>query len=62
VAIDLERKLGEFQHYFNDARVHASLGAVPKEVAGESTRTPVRLDDFRWRAHCRGLVELPVAA
>ncbi len=27
--LDPERKLGEFQRYFNDARVHASLGDVP---------------------------------
>ena len=60
--LDLERKLGEFQHYFNNARVHASLGAIPIEVARESTRTPAQLDDFRWRAHCCGLVELPIAA
>jgi hypothetical protein len=62
IVLDLEQKLAEFQRYFNDARVHASLGATPKDVEGGSTRTPARLDDFRWRAHCRGLVELPIAA
>ena len=60
--LDLERKLGEFQRYFNDARVHASLGATPIEFAGKSTQTPAWLDDFRWQAHGRGLVELPIAA
>ena len=38
--LDLEQKLPEFRHCLNDARVHAWLGAVPKDVAGESTRTP----------------------
>ena len=38
--LDLEPKLGEFQRYFNGARVHASLGATPKELAGEAPRTP----------------------
>ena len=34
-AVDLEKKLVEFQHYYNQERVHASLGGdTPAEVAG----------------------------
>ncbi len=25
-------------------------------------RAPKKIDDFRWQTHCRGLVQLPVAA
>ena len=63
-SLDLERKLGEFQYYYNQERVHASLdGDTPAEVAGESTITPcAKIDDFQWQSHYRGLVQLPLAA
>jgi len=61
--LDLERKLGDFQHYYNHERVHASLGgATPAQVAGESVTSRAKIDDFRWQSHCRGLVQLPLAA
>ena len=31
-------------------------------IWGKSSRKPVRLDDYRWQSHCRGLYQLPVAA
>ena len=63
-SLDLERKLGEFQYYYNQERVHASLdGDTPAVVAGESTITPrAKIDDLQWKSHCRGLVQLPLAA
>ena len=61
--LDLERKLSEFRQYYNQERVHALLaGQTPTEAAGQPTRNPVRIDDFRWKSHCRGLVQLPMAA
>ena len=61
--VDLERKLLEFQGYYNQDRVHASLrGDAPAKVAGEVTTMRTNIDNFRWRSHCRGLVELPLAA
>ncbi len=61
--VDLERKLDEFKHYYNHERVHASLGGdTPAEVAGESKISLVKIDDFQWQTHCRGLVQLPIAA
>jgi len=61
--VDLERKLNEFKDYYNRERVHASLdGGTPAEVAGESRAAPAKIDDFRWQTHCRGLVQLPIAA
>jgi hypothetical protein len=39
---DLERKLAEFQAYYNEARGHASLdGYTPLTVAGERTLAPI---------------------
>ncbi len=44
-------------------RVHASLdGKTPAELSGESSRERATLDEFRWETHCRGLVQLPMAA
>jgi transposase InsO family protein len=62
-ARDLERKLGDFQHYYNRHRVHASLeGQTPAEVNGASRRQRAELDTFDWQMHCHGLVQLPFAA
>ena len=62
-ARDLERKLAEFQAYYNAARSHATLdGYAPLTFAD---RRPVAHSDLsyvRWVSHCRGLVQLPVAA
>jgi uncharacterized protein (DUF1810 family) len=53
---DLEKKLNGFTIYYNSARVHHSLGrATPQSQSGKSSRKPVRLDDYRWQSHCRGL-------
>ncbi|MCH7750449.1 MAG: transposase [Acidobacteria bacterium] len=60
---DLERKLADFQAYYNAARIHASLaGNTPLGVAVGSTVACADLNDVRWASHCRGLVQLPVAA
>ena len=62
-AEDLERKLEDFQHYYNRHRVHASLGGqTPVEVNGASRRQRAELDTFDWQMHCHGLVQLPLAA
>ena len=62
-ARDLERKLAEFQAYYNAARAHASLeGHTPLTFATGHTVTPAHLSDVRWISHCRDLVQRPVAA
>ena len=62
-ARDLERKLADFQTYYNAARSHASLaGNTPSGVTGGSPIARADLNRVRWVAHCRGLVQLPVAA
>ena len=60
---DLERKLAEFQVYYNEARCHASLnGRTPLTFTAGPTAIPANLNHVRWVSHCRDLVQLPVAA
>jgi putative transposase len=62
-ARDLERKLAEFQAYYNAARCHASLdGQTPLRVATGRTAARADLRHVRWVSYCRDLVHLPVAA
>ena len=62
-AIDLERKLADYQAYFNHHRTHRSLGGdTPAEIAGVVTKFPIKLNNFRWQTHCRGIHQLPIAA
>jgi putative transposase len=62
-ARDLERKLAEFQAYYNAARCHASLGGrTPLRFGTGRTAACADLHHVRWVSHCRDLVQLPVAA
>jgi putative transposase len=62
-ALDLERKLQEFRGYYNGSRVHQSLGgSTPDEKAGTPCPGCAALDSHRWRAHCRGRFQTPIAA
>ena len=59
---DLDRKLSEFQAYYNLERVHASLcGKTPSSVAGGETIKQAEVNDLRWVSHCHDLVQLPMA-
>ena len=60
---DLERKLVEFQRYYNAARSHASLdGHTPLTFAGMTSPMRADLNHVRWISYCQGLVQLPAAA
>ena len=62
-ASDLERKLAEFRHFYNSHRSHSALdGATPAEVSGIRGSYLADLSQFRWKSHCRGLYQMPVAA
>ena len=62
-ADDLERKLADFQAYYNRHRTHSSLdGDTPSETAGGIPKLPLRLNKFGWQTHCRGFFQLPIAA
>jgi transposase InsO family protein len=60
-AVDLKRKLTEFQAYYNEVRVHSVLAGYPPKEVG-TPASPVVRQDHRWQLFCRGLYELPVAA
>ena len=60
--VDLDAKLTEFQHYYNGYRTHAGLaGGLPEPGAGRPT-SPIDFQSYRWRRHCRGLYQTPIAA
>ena len=59
-ATDLENKLRDYQRYYNEYRTHSGRdGATPEDSAD---RKIVDINSYRWKKHCRGLFELPVAA
>jgi putative transposase len=61
---DLQKKLNQFQDYYNEHRVHSSLGfKTPKEEAAEAitNRAVSSLENYGWESHCKGLYQLPVA-
>ena len=62
---DLQNKLDQFQTYYNDIRTHSSLELkTPTAMAfGEaSDKNVISIDHYRWKKHCNGLCQLPVAA
>ena len=60
---DLQRKLNNFKDYYNHMRVHRALtGCTPVAKAEPKTNPVLELNDYRWKKHCRGLYQLPVAA
>ncbi len=62
-ASDLESNLTDFKAYYNQFRVHSSLGGdTPAEAGGGRPAVPLELSSYGWLAHCRGLYQLPVAA
>jgi putative transposase len=62
---DLQNKLDKFQACYNDVRAHSSLDMkTPTAMAFgvEPDEKVVSIDHRRWKKHCNGLYELPVAA
>ena len=61
--MDLERKLTDFQSYYNHYRVHYALeGDTPSDVSGKPVLGHASLDHYQWTSHCRGLFQTPLAA
>ena len=59
-ATDLENKRRDYPTYYNEHRCHAGLdGPTPVDSGSERIAA---LNDYRWKKHCRGLFQLPVAA
>jgi len=59
-ATDLENKLREYQCYYNACRTHSWRGGgTPIEAPSSNVVDNI---NCRWKKHCRGLFELPIAA
>jgi transposase InsO family protein len=59
-ATDLENKLLDYQAYYNEYRCHAGQdGSTPVDSGSKNI---VTINDYRWKKHCRGVFQLPVAA
>lgn len=61
-ATDLEGKLLDFQHYYNEHRTHAGHQGHPPVTNGSAGRSRVNVSCYRWQKHCRGLYQTPIAA
>lgn len=59
-AADLEAKLESFQHYYNEHRTHSARNGQPPEPG--PTAGVLHFGSYRWRSHCRGLFQTPMAA
>ncbi|MCZ6664617.1 MAG: integrase core domain-containing protein [Gammaproteobacteria bacterium] len=60
---DLQRKLRDFQEYYNHMRVHQALdGTTPCALTAATKNRVVCLEDYRWKSYCGGLYQLPSAA
>jgi transposase InsO family protein len=57
---NLENKLMNYQRYYNEYRCHSSRDGATPVHSGENNI--VDINRYRWKQHCRGLFELPVAA
>jgi putative transposase len=60
--VDLERKLIDFQHYYNRHRTHAGLEGRLPEPSMDGPASPILFDSYTWRSHCRGLYQTAIAA
>jgi len=59
-ATDLEKKLSEYQRYYNVHRTHSGRdGSTPTGATGSKI---VDINKYHWEKHCRGLFELPMVA
>ena len=61
-AADLERKLVEFQQYYNEHRTHAGRAGRPPAPSLDTAGARASLRAYRWQPHCRGLYHTPRAA
>lgn len=60
---DLQRKLEFFQKYYNEQRCHLGIKSIsPFQKKEDNPPTVFSLEHFRWKKHCHGLFQLPVAA
>jgi len=60
---DLQCKLNQFQYYFNEHRTHMGLnGSIPNLISENKKPNVIDINHYRWKKHCRGFFNLPIAA
>ena len=60
---DLERKLNDYIEYYNQYRVHSSIGCQPPmELIGNQQKPMLKDGQYYWKKLCQGLFQVPVAA
>ena len=60
---DLKNKLQDYMNYYNRVRCHLSLiGKTPQQTANKHKNNIIHFNAYRWKSHCRGLFNLPIAA
>jgi len=60
-AADLERKLVDFQQYYNEHRTHTGRAGCPP-AGPDAAGARATVQAYRWRSHCRGFYQTPRAA
>ena len=60
-ATDLEAKLLDFEHYYNEHRTHAGRQGHPPVTGVNAGHSLANLSCCRWQKHCRGLYQTPMA-
>ena len=60
--VDPDAKLTEFQQHYNGHRAHAGLEGGLPEPGADGSASPINFESYRWRRHCRGLYQTPIAA
>jgi hypothetical protein len=48
--------------WYKDFGTHAGLEGRLPEPRGEGPASPIDFGSYRWRRHCRGLYQTPIAA
>jgi transposase InsO family protein len=61
-AADLERKLVEFQQYYNEYRTHGGRAGHPPAPSPDTAGAGASLRAYRWEPHCHELYHTPKAA
>ncbi len=59
---DLQKKLDTYKDYFNQSRTHAGINAMTPENKSTGNKEVLSLNNYKWKKHLRGLVQLPIAA
>ena len=59
-ATDLKNKLREYQCYDNEGQTHSGRDGATPVHSGSGKIADI--NSYRWKKHCRGLFQLPVAA